>query len=119
MDKLSTMQAAFYGPSSLDNTSIGTSAPLLDNQSMAKDAAVSRFYEDFRTRLVAIRIAMGYSQEEFSTLLELPLATYCKYETRSKFPLHALPRLATLTQESIDALVTGRNLRILRARAVR
>lgn len=86
---------------------------------MSTDPAVSQFYEDFRDRLVALREAMGYTQEEFAGLLRIPLATYCKYETRSKFPLHVLPQLATLTKESIDALVTGRNIRMFRARAVR
>lgn len=86
---------------------------------MAHDPAVSQFYADFRARLVAMREHLGYSQNEFADLLNIPRLNYQKYETRSKFPLHALPQLSTLTKESIEALVTGRNIRMFRARAVR
>lgn len=86
---------------------------------MAQDPAVSQFYVDFRTRLVAIRETLGYTQDDFADLLRIPRPNYPKYETRSKFPLHALPQLARLSKESIDSLVTGHGIRMFRVRVVR
>lgn len=89
-----------------------------DNRSMQKaqkpakprkDPAVSQFYKDFRDRLVRLRLDSGYSQDDFADLLTLPRANYKKYEIRSKFPLHAVPKLAQLTKQSVDFVVTGRN----------
>jgi DNA-binding XRE family transcriptional regulator len=129
MDNLSSAQAQFFPPLCLDIMSVEARACVRDNLSMradppkkagtAKDPTVSKFYADFRARLVAMREAMGYTQEAFADLLKIPRANYIKYESRSKFPLHAVPTLATLTKESIDAIVTGRNIRMFRARIVK
>ncbi len=129
MDNLSSLQACLYEPGFLDNTSVGTRDDSPDNLSMraeppkepaaGKDPEVSKFYADFAARLVALRVTMDYSQETFADLLRLPRANYIKYESRSKFPLHAIPRLASLTKESIDAIVTGKGIKMFKARIVK
>lgn len=83
------------------------------------DAAVSQFYDDFRGRLVDLRLANGYSQDQFADLLEIPRHNYKKYESRSKFPLHCIPRLALVTKESVEFLVTGRNAKVFRPRVAK
>jgi DNA-binding XRE family transcriptional regulator len=129
MDNLSSWQACEFQPFRLDIMSVEVQASTQDNMSMrtappkaavtAKNPNVSRFYADFAARLVNFRETMGYTQEVFADLLELPRASYIKYESRSKFPLHAVPRLANLTKESIDSIVTGRNIKMFRARIVK
>lgn len=65
------------------------------------------FYEAFRIRLKAFRTDLGWSQAKMAKALGLSKANYAKYEDRSKFPLHKLEQLASVTHTSIEYVVTG------------
>ena len=82
-----------------------------DNRSMAKtdspSASGSAFYKAFRERLKGFRNELGWSQDKMAKALGLSKANYAKYEDRSKFPLHKLEQLASVTHTSIEYVVTG------------
>ena len=76
----------------------------------------SDYYEAFRDRLKAIRMDLGFSQEQMAIALGVSLAVYQKYEVRSKFPPHLLEKLALISRRDIGFIVTGRGpaLRVIR-----
>lgn len=76
----------------------------------------SDYYEQFRDRLKAIRLDLGFSQEQMAIALGVSLAVYQKYEIRSKFPPHLLEKLAIISRRDIGFVVTGRGptLRVIR-----
>ena len=78
----------------------------------------SEYYEQFRERLKAIRLDLGFSQEQMAIALGISLAVYQKYEVRSKFPPHLLEKLSLISQRDIGYIVTGRGptLRVVRTR---
>lgn len=76
----------------------------------------SDYYDQFRERLKAIRLELGFSQEQMAIALGVSLAVYQKYEIRSKFPPHLLEKLSLISQRDIGYVVTGRGpaLRVIR-----
>ena len=76
----------------------------------------SDYYSAFRERLKAIRLDLGFSQEQMALALGVSLAVYQKYEVRSKFPPHLLEKLSLISQRDIGFIVTGRgpSLRVIR-----
>lgn len=81
-----------------------TDAPVLPPPQTQKT-----FYDDFRKRLIEEREAAGYNQEQLADLLNAKYETYKKYETRSKFPLYLIPRLALALRLPVEFLVTGKS----------
>ena len=74
------------------------------------------YYESFRDRLKAIRLDLGFSQDQMAVALGISLAVYQKYEIRSKFPPHLIEKLSLISQRDIAYIVTGRGpaLRVIR-----
>ena len=73
----------------------------------------TEYYDAFRERLKAARLARGLSQSQMATLLGMSTASYKKYEVRDKFPLHFIERLALATDRPIEFWITGKNIRQL------
>lgn len=73
------------------------------------EPAVTAYWAEFRKRLVALREEeLDWTQEVMAEMLGIPWARYQKYETRDKFPLHLVPKLARLTHRDVEFIVTGR-----------
>lgn len=70
--------------------------------------AVTAYYEDFRERLVSLRLQLNWSQPQMADALGLTLARYQKYEIRDKFPLHLIAKLALVTHRDVEFIVTGK-----------
>jgi transcriptional regulator with XRE-family HTH domain len=83
------------------------------------DPAATAYYDQFRQRLIHVRLELDWTQEVMAQALGIPLANYKKYEIRSKFPLHLIPKLAIVTHRDVDFIVTGRtpsSPRVIRSR---
>lgn len=79
----------------------------------------SEYHQAFRRRLREMREAIGYTQVQMATALDMPLVNYKQYEVRSKFPLHKLERLALVTHETLDYIITGHHRRAPHLRVIR
>lgn len=79
----------------------------------------AEFNESFRRRLKAMRLAREWTQEQMAEALQIGAERYAKYETRSMLPLYLVPRLALLTGESVEYIVTGKKKRRPQLRAVK
>lgn len=77
------------------------------------------YYDAFRTRLIATRKRLDWTQLQMATALNIELENYKKYERRSKFPLHLIEHLALVTHSEIDYIVTGRNVKAFTRRDAR
>lgn len=66
------------------------------------------YYEEFRERLRAKRVAMNRSQDEMARALGIPKSTYEKLEQRDRFPLYLIEKLSLFTQMPVEFWVTGR-----------
>jgi transcriptional regulator with XRE-family HTH domain len=66
------------------------------------------YYEEFRERLRARRVAMERSQEDMARALGIPKSTYEKLEQRDRFPLYLIEKLAFCTDLPVEFWVTGR-----------
>lgn len=75
------------------------------------------YYDDFRSRLIATRARLNWTQQQMATALGIELANYKKYERRSKFPLHLIEQLALVTHSEIDFIVTGKNVKAFTRRS--
>lgn len=73
-----------------------------------KDETVSKYNDDFRARLRAVRDELDLSQDEMAAALGVTYANYQKYETRSMLPLHRIELLARLSRREIEVIITGR-----------
>lgn len=74
---------------------------------MDTEVSPREFYAAFRARLRALRKERGWTQAELADLLDVDLASYQKYEIRSAFPLHLLPKLSLLVGRDTLYLLTG------------
>lgn len=72
-----------------------------------------QYYQGFAARLKTARLAMGLSQPKMALALGLEYENYKKYEQRGRYPLHAVERLALVTQRSVEFWITGHNVRQL------
>ncbi len=62
----------------------------------------------FAKRLAAIRVSLGFTQEEFSRLIGIARDRYAKYELgRSEPPFFILNRIVKFTGHSLDFLIAG------------
>ncbi len=62
----------------------------------------------FAKRLAAIRVSLGFTQEEFSRLIGISRDRYAKYELgRSEPPFFILNRIVKFTGHSLDFLIAG------------
>ncbi len=67
-----------------------------------------RAKQAFARRLAAIRVSMGFTQEEFSRMIGIARDRYAKYELgRSEPPFFILARILKLTGHSLDFLIAG------------
>lgn len=66
------------------------------------------YYDGFKRRLIGLRKALDWTQEDMAEALGIPLVTYKSYERRSKFPLHLLEQLARVTHRDIAYVVSGK-----------
>ena len=75
---------------------------------MVKHSASPKMKAAFAKRLRAIRLADGYTQEEFSKALGMKRDAYAKYELGiSEPPFVVLGRIVKLTDKSLDFLILG------------
>ncbi len=66
------------------------------------------FYTDFCRRLRRIRERQEWSQQQMAALIGIPMANYQKYEQgKRRMPLDVVARVARVTGESLDVLLTG------------
>ena len=76
---------------------------------MSLNPIAARVKKAFSKRLRDIRIANGYTQEEFSKSLGINRDRYAKYELGiSEAPYYVLLRMCKLTGTSLDFLVGGK-----------
>lgn len=76
---------------------------------MSLNPIAARVKKAFAKRLRAIRVANGYTQEEFSRSLGINRDRYAKYELGiSEAPYYVLLRMCALTNTSLDFLVGGK-----------
>lgn len=76
---------------------------------MSSNPVAARVKKAFSKRLRAIRIANGYTQEQFSRSLGINRDRYAKYELGiSEAPYYVLLRMCKLTDTSLDFLVGGK-----------
>jgi transcriptional regulator with XRE-family HTH domain len=84
---------------------------------MADIPTEREYYENFRARLKAARLSLGWTQSQMATALGMEYESFKKCESRDRFPLHLIERLALVTQRPIEFWVTGRNVRQMVRRA--
>lgn len=76
---------------------------------MSSNPVAARVKKAFSKRLRAIRIANGYTQEQFSRSLGINRDRYAKYELGiSEAPYYVLLRMCKLTDTSLDFLIGGK-----------
>ncbi len=76
---------------------------------MSLNPIAARVKKAFAKRLRAIRVANGYTQEDFSRSLGINRDRYAKYELGiSEAPYYVLLRMCKLTNTSLDFLVGGK-----------
>jgi transcriptional regulator with XRE-family HTH domain len=75
-----------------------------------EDPAVTAWYENFRARLIALRIKSGRSQAALADLLDIPLNNYKQIEGKraTRFPLHKLERLQNALKVPFEVIITGK-----------
>lgn len=111
---MSIYQALFFGHPHLDVLVSDFSQQARDNLSMKdEEKALLRvteraYYDDFRERLRAKRVAMNRSQADMARALGIPKSTYEKIEQRDRFPLYLIEKLALFTDMPVEYWVTGR-----------
>ncbi len=75
---------------------------------MAANNEYQKVKQAFAKRLAAIRVSLGFTQEEFSRLIGISRDRYAKYELgRSEPPFFILNRIVRLTGHSLDFLIAG------------
>lgn len=79
---------------------------------------VTAYYDQFRKRLLNLRLELDWTQPQMAEALGVPLDSYKKYEKRDKFPLHLLGKLALVAHRDVEFIVTGRvsGPRVIRSR---
>lgn len=78
-----------------------------------EDPAVTAWYENFRLRLIALRVKSGRSQAALADLLDISLDRYKQIEGKraTTFPLHKLERLKNALNVSFEIIITGKPAR--------
>ena len=106
-DNSSGHSSGFYRTNRPDRSGRALKRSSGQNVRVSWDGAAS-FNKALCLRVRAFRDAKGWTQERMATALGVPAERYRKYEGRSAMPPYLLTRFATIVEQEISVVLTGK-----------